>query len=296
MRDNAKTKFAKILRRNMTDAEHKLWRQLRASRFAGYKFKRQAPLGKFVVDFVAPSAKLIIEIDGGQHAEQAQDDAMRTAFLEQNGYRVLRFWNDDVLLRSEAVFDSIYNVLMATNSPLSPDLSPVNGREEPKRDESSPVSGRDESFRDESFMREALTLAQRAWDLGEVPVGAVVVKDGEIIGRGFNQPITSSDPTTHAEIVALREAAAYFKNYRLVDCELYVTLEPCMMCVGAMLHSRLKRVVFGAADPKTGACGSVINLPAEEKLNHHATFIGGVLAEECGAMLKAFFREKRQSS
>ena len=149
--------------------------------------------------------------------------------------------------------------------------------------------------RDQSFMRAALSLAQRARDAGEVPVGAVVVKDGEIIGRGFNQPITSSDPTSHAEIVALREAAAKLRNYRLVDCELYVTLEPCMMCVGAMLHARLKRVVFGAADPKTGACGSVVNLPAEEKLNHHAGFEGGVLAGECGEMLKAFFREKRQS-
>lgn len=144
-------------------------------------------------------------------------------------------------------------------------------------------------------MREALVLAQRAWDAGEVPVGAVVVKDGEIIGRGFNQPITSNDPTTHAEIVALRDASQYLKNYRLLDCELYVTLEPCMMCVGAMLHARLKRVVFGASDPKTGACGSVINLPAEEKLNHHATFVGGVLSEECSAMLTSFFREKRRS-
>lgn len=144
-------------------------------------------------------------------------------------------------------------------------------------------------------MREALALAQRAWDAGEVPVGAVVVKDGEIIGRGFNQPISSSDPTTHAEIVALRDAAAHLKNYRLVDCELYVTLEPCMMCVGAMLHSRLKRVVFGAADPKTGVCGSVMNLPAEVKLNHHATFEGGVLAEECSSVLKAFFAERRKA-
>ena len=150
-----------------------------------------------------------------------------------------------------------------------------------------------EETRDTVFMREALVLAKRARDLGEVPVGAVVVKDGEIIGRGFNQPITSSDPTTHAEIVALRDAAAKLKNYRLADCELYVTLEPCMMCVGAMLHARLSRVVFGAADPKTGVCGSVMDLPAEEKLNHHATFEGGVLADECGEMLRTFFREKR---
>jgi tRNA(adenine34) deaminase len=147
---------------------------------------------------------------------------------------------------------------------------------------------------DEAFMREALNLAQRAWDLGEVPVGAIVVKDGEIIGRGFNQPITSNDPTTHAEIVALRGAAQHLNNYRLVDCELYVTLEPCMMCVGAMFHSRIKRVVFGAMEPKTGVCGSVINLPAEEKLNHHAEFVSGVLADECGALLKAFFAERRK--
>ncbi|MCY7388880.1 MAG: tRNA adenosine(34) deaminase TadA [Burkholderiales bacterium] len=143
-------------------------------------------------------------------------------------------------------------------------------------------------------MREALALAQHAWDAGEVPVGAVVVMDGVVVGRGFNQPISSNDPTTHAEIVALRDAARHLKNYRLVDCELYVTLEPCMMCVGAMLHARLKRVVFGACDPKTGVCGSVINLPAEEKLNHHAKFEGGVLSEECGAMLKAFFQSRRK--
>jgi len=281
MRENAKTNFAKVLRRNMTDAERKVWQHIRGGRFMGFKFKRQAPIGNYVVDFVAPTAKVIIEVDGGQHAELANEDAGRSAFLEQQGYLVLRFWNNEVLQNPDAVFDSIYNALMATNTPLTPELSAVNGN--------------GETLRDETFMREALTLAQAAWDRGEVPVGAVVVKDGEIIGRGFNQPITSSDPTTHAEIVALREAAAYLKNYRLVDCELYVTLEPCMMCVGAMLHARLKRVVFGARDPKTGACGSVINLPAEEKLNHHATFIGGVLADECGEQLKTFFREKRLS-
>jgi tRNA(adenine34) deaminase len=146
---------------------------------------------------------------------------------------------------------------------------------------------------DEAFMREALALAQQARALGEVPVGAVVVKNGVIIGRGFNQPITSIDPTTHAEIVALRDAAKNIQNYRLVDCELFVTLEPCMMCVGAMLHARVKRVVFGAMEPKTGVCGSVMNLPDEAKLNHHATFTGGVLADECGAMLKDFFAERR---
>ncbi|HEX9390432.1 MAG TPA: tRNA adenosine(34) deaminase TadA [Usitatibacteraceae bacterium] len=147
---------------------------------------------------------------------------------------------------------------------------------------------------DEHFMREALTLAAQAAELGEVPVGAVVVREGQIIGRGFNQPISSNDPTTHAEIVALRDAAQYLGNYRLIDCELYVTLEPCMMCVGAMFHSRLKRVVFGAMEPKTGVVGSVLNLPAEARLNHHAIFEGGVLADECGALLKAFFAARRK--
>jgi tRNA(adenine34) deaminase len=149
---------------------------------------------------------------------------------------------------------------------------------------------------DEFFMRAALAQAELAWRAGEVPVGAVVVCAGEIIGRGFNQPIMSHDPTTHAEVVALRAAAKHRKNYRLVDCELYVTLEPCMMCVGAMLHARVRRVVFGAMEPKSGVVGSILNLPAEPKLNHHADFIGGVLAEECGNMLKAFFAERRNQT
>ena len=142
-------------------------------------------------------------------------------------------------------------------------------------------------------MREALTLASEAAGNGEVPVGAVVVKDGEVIGRGANRPISAADPTAHAEIVALREAATRLGNYRLTGCELYVTLEPCAMCVGAMLHARLARVVFGARDPKTGACGSVVDLPAVEALNHHARFEGGVLADESGALLRRFFAERR---
>ena len=145
----------------------------------------------------------------------------------------------------------------------------------------------------DSPMRAALELAAQAARCGEVPVGAVVVRDGEILGRGFNRPIGSADPTAHAEIVAMREAASKLGNYRLVGCELYVTLEPCAMCVGAMLHARLARVIFGARDPKTGACGSVVDLPAVEKLNHHATFEGGVLAEECGVLLKKFFAQRR---
>lgn len=144
-------------------------------------------------------------------------------------------------------------------------------------------------------MQQALSQAHNAWALGEVPVGAVVVKDDQVIATGFNQPIGTHDPTAHAEIMALRAAATILGNYRLPGCELYVTLEPCVMCAGAMMHARLKRVVFGAADPKTGACGSIVNLFEQEKLNHHTEVVGGVLAEECGGLLKAFFAERRRA-
>ena len=147
--------------------------------------------------------------------------------------------------------------------------------------------------RDERFMRHALGLAQRAREEGEVPVGAVVVLDEKVIGEGWNRPISASDPTAHAEIQAMRAAASTRKNYRLVGATLYVTLEPCAMCVGAMFHARIRRVVFGAADPKTGAAGSTVNLFEEGRLNHHALVQGGVLAAECGALLSSFFAARR---
>ncbi|MFS2002602.1 tRNA adenosine(34) deaminase TadA [Duganella sp. CT11-25] len=146
------------------------------------------------------------------------------------------------------------------------------------------------------FMRLALEQARHARDLGEVPVGAVVVKDGAVIAVGYNQPIGKHDPTAHAEIVALRAAAEALGNYRLPGCELYVTLEPCVMCSGAMMHARLAKVVYGAADPKTGAGGSVVNLFEQEQLNHHTEIAGGVMAEECGAMLKSFFAARRAAA
>lgn len=149
---------------------------------------------------------------------------------------------------------------------------------------------------DSIYMHQAISQAHNAWALGEVPVGAVVVKDGEIVATGFNQPIGTHDPTAHAEIMALRAAAEILGNYRLPGCELYVTLEPCAMCAGAMMHARLARVVFGAPDPKTGACGSVVNLFEQEKLNHHTEVRGGVMAEECGALLKEFFAERRRAA
>lgn len=146
---------------------------------------------------------------------------------------------------------------------------------------------------DTVYMQQALSQAHNAWALGEVPVGALIVKDGQVIATGFNQPIGTHDPTAHAEIMALRAAAEMLGNYRLPGCELFVTLEPCAMCAGAMLHARLARVVYGASDPKTGACGSIVNLFEQEKLNHHTELVGGVMAEECGKLLKEFFAERR---
>lgn len=171
---------------------------------------------------------------------------------------------------------------------------------------------------DADYMRYALELAAQAQRAGEVPVGAVVVKDGEIIGRGFNAPISRHDPSAHAEMLALRDAAKNIGNYRLVGCELFVTLEPCLMCAGAIMHARIARLVYGASDPKTGACGSVLDVfgecnpsrlplvrgefaPSPDKgrvgeglrLNHHAEVVIGVLADECGLMLSNFFALRR---
>ena len=150
------------------------------------------------------------------------------------------------------------------------------------------------SNRDIDFMYEALDLAQQASKKGEVPVGAVVVKNNIVIGRGYNRPITTSDPSAHAEIIALRDAAHHLCNYRLSECTLYVTLEPCVMCAGAIFYARIARLVYGSKDFKTGACGSVINLPAEKQLNHHTQVTGSILEEKSSSLLKDFFNEKRK--
>lgn len=139
----------------------------------------------------------------------------------------------------------------------------------------------------------AFDEAEAAGARGEVPVGAVVVRDGAIVGRGGNAPIVGNDPTAHAEIAALRDAARALGNYRLPGCELFVTLEPCAMCAGAIMHARVSRLVFGARDPKTGACGSVVDLFAEPRLNHHARVVAGVRADECGGLLTRFFAARR---
>jgi len=153
-----------------------------------------------------------------------------------------------------------------------------------------PIEGPD----DETYMRLALDQAHNGWALSEVPVGAVLVKDGQVLATGFNQPIGNADPTAHAEMQAIRAAAELLGNYRLNHCTLYVTLEPCAMCAGAIQHARIARVVYGAPDPKTGACGSVIDLFAEPRLNHHTQVRRGVMADACGRVLSEFFAARRE--
>ena len=161
-------------------------------------------------------------------------------------------------------------------------------------DPSSAANEAADEAADEAAMRIAIDQARNAWLVGEVPVGAVVMRQGQVIATGYNRPITEHDPTAHAEIVALRHAATLLGNYRLPECELLVTLEPCAMCAMALMHARLKRVVFGAMEPKTGAAGSVLNLFDNATLNHHTALHGGVLADECSQLLKDFFTERRE--
>lgn len=160
---------------------------------------------------------------------------------------------------------------------------------------SAAEAGAVHSERDRRYMSLALDAAQSARTAGEVPVGAVLVCGDEVIATGFNHPIGAHDPSAHAEMIALRKAAQSRQNYRLPGCELYVTLEPCLMCAGAIMHARLARVVFGASDPKTGACGSVVDAFANAQLNHHTQVTGGVLATECGNTLKSFFADRRRA-
>ena len=144
------------------------------------------------------------------------------------------------------------------------------------------------------WMRHAIELARQGQESGEVPVGAVIVKDDQVIGEGWNQPISQHDPSAHAEMVALRQAGKTLNNYRLLDTTLYVTLEPCVMCAGAIIHARVGRVVYGANDPKAGAAGSVVDIFANPRINHHVTVEGGLLATECGDLLTQFFKAKRR--
>ncbi len=180
----------------------------------------------------------------------------------------------------------------ALATPAEPSADPLPTPSRPNPGAPDPA---ERSERDRRFMALAQAAAEKARAAGEVPVGAVLVRGDEVIATGFNHPISGHDPSAHAEMAALRAAAQGLENYRLPGCELYVTLEPCLMCAGAIMHARIARVVFGAYDPKTGACGSVVDAFANPQLNHHTSVTGGVLEAECGQALKSFFADRRRA-
>jgi tRNA(adenine34) deaminase len=177
------------------------------------------------------------------------------------------------------------------HGPLADSAETPAASEFPEIPEPDPITERDRHF-----MRLAQAAADEARAAGEVPVGAVLVRGDEVVATGFNHPIGAHDPSAHAEMAALRAGGAALGNYRLPGCELYVTLEPCLMCAGAIMHARISRVVYGARDPKTGACGSVVDAFSNDQLNHHTSVVGGVLETECGDALRAFFAERRRAS
>ena len=283
---------ARLLRAETTEVERLLWSKLNRGQIGGWRFRRQYPIGRYFADFACLEARVVIELDGSQHADdQLAHDEGRDAWIRAQGFKIVRFWNIDVQQNLEGVLTKIIKQLESIS------LDPANPSPQPPPAEPAPDSirggGGAAQAADEHWMRRALKLAQRAADLGEVPVGAVLVKGGDVIAEGWNQPIASHDPSAHAEMVAMREAARTLKNYRLNVLTLYVTLEPCVMCAGAIIHARLDRLVFGAADPKAGAVNSVYDVISNPRLNHRPAWTGGVLADECGALLQQFFRARR---
>lgn len=258
-------------RRRPSEAELKLWPYLRR-KMPGCRFRRDEAVGPHVVDFVCFDPKIVIEIDAGLDSASAVD-VDREHWLQAEGFLVLRFRSDDVVANTTAVVDSILAELPET--PVA-DGNCVHKAE------------------DEHWMRQALIVARRAADAGEVPVGAVLVgADGELLSEGWNLPIALHDASAHAEMQALRSAGQKLANYRLTGSTLYVTLEPCVMCAGAIIHARVSRLVFAARDAKAGAVDSVYDVIARPRLNHRLEWRGGVLEAEAAELLREFFRERR---
>lgn len=290
-------------------AEQKLWACLGGGQL-GVRFRRQYRLGAYSVDFACLELRLLIDL------ADRPTDARREDWLQAQGYTLLRYDTAQVLAGLDAVLDDIgaripgYQPGMLVPGPLAAgpaaadlmDACPPTVRL-PALPTDSPSPARAargiESLlphspqSDQAWMREALVLARRAAAAGEVPVGAVLVQDGRKIGEGWNRPILDCDPTAHAEIMALRAGGQALANYRLPGATLYVTLEPCAMCAGAIIHARVSRLVFGARDPKAGAVDSVYDLIARPQLNHVVEWQGGVLAEDCAQLLRDFFRARR---
>ena len=278
------------------EAELRLWSLLGGGQL-GVRFRRQASLGAYRLDFICSELRLIVDLAEGLVPEAL---ARRDAWLRAQGYSVLLIDPARVLYDTNGVLADI-GVHIPGFSPAQLEvLLPAVVDDPPPAKVSSPPATAPgiapaprRGGSDQAWMRHALMLAERAAGAGEVPVGAVVVKDGQIVGEGWNRPIVDHDPSAHAEIVALRAAGAALGNYRLPGTTLFVTLEPCAMCAGAILHARVARLVFGARDPKAGAVESVYELIAKPQLNHVVDWQGGVLAEDCAELLRSFFRERR---
>ena len=250
-----------------TGTEAAIWALLNRAPYSEYGFRRRVSLGQHVVSFFSHQLGLVIDLPPEPARADAAVDARRDAWLRRQGYQLLQ-WDAGSLA----------------------DLSAAEAQLRRALEQSATATPK----QDATYMARALELAGQARQAGEVPVGAVVVRDGEILGEGYNQPIAGHDPCAHAEIIALRAAGLAARNYRLDGCSIYVTLEPCVMCAGAITHARCARLVFGAEDPRAGAVHSRYSVIAQPQLNHRVDWRGGVMAQECAALLQAFFDERRR--
>ena len=255
-------------------AQIRVWKLLCRSPLQALGFKQQVPLGNAIVDFHAHASAVAIDLLEGSQDPRATD-VRRRAWFQRQGIALLQ-WQDDDLPRQETELLSFIEAELARARSGVQTFSPDQ-----------------QQALDIRYMGRALQLAERAAGDGEVPVGALIVRQGEVLGEGWNQPVGRHDPSAHAEIQALRAAGTKAGNYRLPGATLYVTLEPCPMCAGAILHARVDRLVFGADDPKAGAVHSVYDFIAKPRLNHRVSWTGGVLGAECGEPLRRFFAQRR---
>lgn len=256
-----------------TAAQRRLWKLLCRPPLRALGFRHQVPLGRTLVDFHAHSRGIAIDLLEGN--DPRASDVRRQAWFQRQGLTLLQWSEDDLPAQEPALLAFVEAVIQRAGI----------GAE--------PCSAEQQQTIDLNYMQRALDLAERASGEGEVPVGAIIVRQGEVLGEGWNQPVGRHDASAHAEIQALRAAGAATGNYRLPGATLYVTLEPCAMCAGAILHARIQRLVFGADDPRAGAVHSVYDLISRPRLNHKLNWTGGVLGSECGDRLRSFFAQRR---
>lgn len=261
-------------RAHPTEAQRRLWKLLCRPPLRALGFRQQVPLGNAIVDFHAHASAIAIDLLQG-HDDPKGRDVKRRAWFQRQGIALLQ-WSEEALPTREAALLAFVEAELARTQAGAAITSPEQ-----------------QQALDLRYMKHALQLAERAADEGEVPVGAVIVRQGEVLGEGWNQPVARHDASAHAEIQALRAAGEAAGNYRLPGATLYVTLEPCVMCAGAILHARVQRLVFGADDPRAGAVHSVYDLIAQPRLNHQVNWTGGVLASDCGERLRSFFARRR---